>query len=58
VNIFPQGNKSFCSGPPHNRLIFKQNQELAIKALMAFNGIVGEKKRNSQLNLNINFYSK
>ncbi|WP_404654408.1 ABC transporter permease, partial [Raoultella terrigena] len=22
VNIFPQSNKSFCSGPPHNRLIF------------------------------------
>jgi hypothetical protein len=19
VNIFPEGNKSFCSGPPHNR---------------------------------------
>ncbi|EFI3666750.1 hypothetical protein GY528_004254 [Escherichia coli] len=29
MNIFTQGNKSFCSGLPYNRLIFKQWQTLA-----------------------------
>ncbi|MGM8752423.1 hypothetical protein ACS6JH_23515, partial [Enterobacter hormaechei subsp. steigerwaltii] len=28
VNIFPQGNKSFCSTSPHNRLFFIQRQSL------------------------------
>ncbi|MEI7100605.1 ABC transporter permease, partial [Klebsiella pneumoniae] len=30
VNIFTQGNKSFCSASPHNRTIFIQWQTLAI----------------------------
>ncbi|MBO2339089.1 hypothetical protein J4697_11145, partial [Salmonella sp. 32090202-2015-00079-FB-01-SM-01] len=30
VNIFPQGNKSFCTAPPHNRAIFIQWQTLAV----------------------------
>ncbi|WP_219811179.1 hypothetical protein, partial [Klebsiella pneumoniae] len=30
VNIFSEGNKSFCSGPPHNRTIFRQWQTLVI----------------------------
>ncbi|WP_249219947.1 hypothetical protein, partial [Klebsiella pneumoniae] len=29
VNIFPEGNKSFCSSPLHNRLSFKQKKMLA-----------------------------
>ncbi|WOI80300.1 hypothetical protein [Citrobacter braakii] len=30
VNIFPQGNKSFCSASPHNRAIFIQWQTVTI----------------------------
>ncbi|MGU7039495.1 hypothetical protein ACV2GR_24015, partial [Salmonella enterica subsp. enterica serovar Anatum] len=30
VNIFPQGNKSFCTAPPHNRAFFIQWQTLAV----------------------------
>ncbi|UMY59200.1 ABC transporter permease [Klebsiella pneumoniae] len=29
VNIFPEGNKSFCGVSPHNRLIFNQKKVLA-----------------------------
>ncbi|MEX5373812.1 hypothetical protein, partial [Klebsiella pneumoniae] len=29
VNIFSEGNKSFCGVPPHNRLIFNQKKVLA-----------------------------
>jgi len=29
VNIFPQGNKSFCIPPPHNKLILIQKIVLA-----------------------------
>ncbi|MGX8841381.1 hypothetical protein ACWWKA_29550, partial [Klebsiella quasipneumoniae] len=29
VNIFSEGNKSFCGASPHNRLIFNQKKVLA-----------------------------